>query len=42
VLVIESKPEKSVKSKWDIFEVVHTEPADEKVLRTCQELGHKA
>jgi branched-chain amino acid transport system substrate-binding protein len=42
VLVIESKPEAKMKGKWDIFDVVHTEPADEKVLRTCQELGHKA
>ena len=42
VLVIEAKPEKSMKGKWDIFDVVHTEAADEKVLRTCQELGHNA
>jgi hypothetical protein len=42
VLVIESKPEAKMKGKFDIFDVVHTEPADEKVLRTCQELGYKA
>jgi branched-chain amino acid transport system substrate-binding protein len=42
VLVLESKPESKMKSKFDIFDVVHTEAADEKVLRTCEELGHKA
>jgi branched-chain amino acid transport system substrate-binding protein len=42
VLILESKPEGKMKGKFDIFDVVHTEPADEKVLRTCQELGHKA
>ena len=42
VFVIESKADGKSKSKWDIFDIVHTEAADEKVLRTCQELGHKA
>jgi branched-chain amino acid transport system substrate-binding protein len=42
VLVLESKAESKMKGKFDIFDVVHTEPADEKVLRTCEELGHKA
>lgn len=42
VLVIESKPEAKMKSKSDIFDVVQTQAGDEKVLRTCQELGHKA
>jgi branched-chain amino acid transport system substrate-binding protein len=41
VLVLESKPESKMKGKFDIFDVVHTEAADEKVLRTCEELGHK-
>ncbi|HEX8166137.1 MAG TPA: ABC transporter substrate-binding protein, partial [Beijerinckiaceae bacterium] len=42
VLVIESKPQGQVKGKWDIFDVVQTQGGDEKVLRTCEELGHKA
>jgi branched-chain amino acid transport system substrate-binding protein len=42
VLVLESKAESKMKGKWDIFDVVHTEAPDEKVLRTCEELGHKA
>jgi hypothetical protein len=40
--VIESKPEARMKNKSDIFDVVQTQAGDEKVLRTCQELGHKA
>ena len=42
VLVIESKPQAQVKGKWDIFDVVQTQAGDENVLRSCQELGHKA
>jgi branched-chain amino acid transport system substrate-binding protein len=42
VLIVESKPQAKMTGKWDIFDVVHTEPADEKVLRSCGELGHKA
>ena len=42
VLVVESKPQAKTSGKWDIFDVVRTEPADEKVLRSCDELGHKA
>jgi branched-chain amino acid transport system substrate-binding protein len=42
VLVIESKAQAQMKGKWDIFDVVATQAADEKVLRTCEELGHKA
>ena len=42
VLVIESKPQAKMTGKWDIFDVVSTQAGDEKVLRTCEELGHKA
>jgi hypothetical protein len=40
--VVESKPQAKMTGKWDIFDVVHTESADEKLLRACGELGHKA
>jgi branched-chain amino acid transport system substrate-binding protein len=42
VLVIESKPQAQLKGKWDIFQVLETQGGDEKVLRSCEELGHKA
>jgi branched-chain amino acid transport system substrate-binding protein len=42
VLVLESKPQAQMKGKWDIFQIVHTQPGDEKFLRSCQELGNKA
>jgi branched-chain amino acid transport system substrate-binding protein len=42
VLIIESKPQAQMKGKWDIFQVVDTQPGDEQFLRTCQELGHNA
>lgn len=40
VLVVESKPQAEVKSKFDVFNIVQTQPGEEKFLRSCQELGH--
>ncbi len=42
VLVIESKPQAQMKGKQDIFNIVDTQSGDEKFLRSCEELGHKA
>lgn len=42
VLIIESKPAGAMKSPQDVFNIVHIEQPDEKHLRSCQELGHKA
>ncbi len=40
VVLIESKS-KNMKDKFDVFNVIGVEAADEKNLRTCDELGHK-
>jgi branched-chain amino acid transport system substrate-binding protein len=40
VLIIQSKPEAEMQGQWDLFDVVGTQPADEKFLRSCEELGH--
>jgi branched-chain amino acid transport system substrate-binding protein len=40
VLMVESKS-KNMKDKYDVFNVLAVEAADEKNLRTCDELGHK-
>lgn len=40
VVIVESKS-KGMKDKNDVFDVLHIEPADEKNLRTCDEMGHK-
>ena len=40
VLVIESNSKEST-GPDDVFKVLHVEPASEKILRTCQELGFK-
>jgi len=42
VLIIESKKASQVKDPHDVFDIVHIDPPDEKSLRSCQELGHKA
>ncbi|MYZ49589.1 ABC transporter substrate-binding protein [Propylenella binzhouense] len=42
VLILKAKAEDKMRDKWDIFEIVDTQPADEQFLRTCEELGHKA
>ncbi|MBU3725373.1 MAG: ABC transporter substrate-binding protein [Burkholderiaceae bacterium] len=41
VIVIESKS-KNMKDKYDVFSVLSVEAPDEKRLRSCDELGHKA
>lgn len=41
VIIVESKS-KGMKDKNDVFSVVSVEQPDEKNLRTCAELGHKA
>ena len=41
VLVIESKS-KNMKDKNDVFSIVGVENPDEKNLRSCADLGHKA
>ena len=40
VVIIESKS-KAMKDKYDVFNVLAIENADEKNLRSCDELGHK-
>jgi branched-chain amino acid transport system substrate-binding protein len=40
VVIIESKS-KNMKDKYDVFNVLAIENADEKNLRTCDEMGHK-
>jgi branched-chain amino acid transport system substrate-binding protein len=41
VLVIKSKS-KDMRNDSDVFEIISTEESNEKGLRTCEELGHKA
>jgi branched-chain amino acid transport system substrate-binding protein len=40
VIIVESKS-KNMKDKYDVFNVLSIENADEKKLRSCDELGHK-
>ena len=40
VVIVESKS-KNMKDKYDVFSVLSIEAADEKNLRSCDELGHK-
>jgi branched-chain amino acid transport system substrate-binding protein len=40
VVIVESKS-KNMKDKYDVFNVLAVEPANEKNLRSCDELGHK-
>lgn len=40
VLVIQSNS-KEAGDPSDVFQVLHVEPGSEKLLRSCQELGHK-
>jgi branched-chain amino acid transport system substrate-binding protein len=42
VLVIESKDRASAANDQDIFKILSTETFDEKMLRSCSDLGHKA
>jgi branched-chain amino acid transport system substrate-binding protein len=40
VVIVESKS-KNMKDKYDVFNVLAVEPANENNLRSCEELGHK-
>jgi branched-chain amino acid transport system substrate-binding protein len=40
VVIVESKS-KGMKDKNDVFSVLAIEDANEKNLRTCEEMGHK-
>jgi len=40
VVIVESKS-KNMKDKYDVFDILAIESADEKNLRSCDELGHK-
>ena len=40
VVIVESKS-KNMKDKYDVFDILAIEGADEKNLRSCDELGHK-
>jgi branched-chain amino acid transport system substrate-binding protein len=42
VFIVQSKPAAKVKSTYDVFEVVKTDPANVDNLRTCDEEGHQA
>jgi len=42
MIMLQSKPANQVKDKNDVFDILNVDNANEKVLRTCQELGHKA
>ena len=42
ILIMESKKKADMKGDADIFRIIAVEPGDEAMLRTCEELGHKA
>lgn len=42
VLIAESKPQAKMRNEFDVVDIVHVEAPDEKNLRSCAELGHKA
>ncbi|WP_426410008.1 ABC transporter substrate-binding protein [Bradyrhizobium ganzhouense] len=42
VFILKSKPEAAMKSQNDTFEIVSVSKADESMLRSCAELGHKS
>jgi branched-chain amino acid transport system substrate-binding protein len=42
VIVVESKAEKDMKGKDDVFNIAHIEAPSEANLRSCSELGFKA
>jgi branched-chain amino acid transport system substrate-binding protein len=41
MILLQSKPGNQVRDKNDVFDIIGIETGSEKVLRTCQELGHK-
>ena len=40
--MLQSKAANQVRDKNDVFDIIGIDNANEKVLRTCQELGHKS
>ncbi len=42
MILLQSKPGNQVRDKNDVFDIINIDNASEKVLRTCQELGHKS
>lgn len=42
VLIVESKKKSAMKNDVDVFDIIAVENPDERALRTCDELGHKA
>ena len=40
VFVVSSKPTTRMTGPYDVFDILHTQTADEKHLRTCAELGY--
>ena len=41
MILLQSKPGNQVRDKNDVFDIISIETGSEKVLRTCQDLGHK-
>jgi branched-chain amino acid transport system substrate-binding protein len=42
MILLESKRANQIRDKNDVFDIISVENASEKVLRSCQELGHKS
>ena len=42
IILVESKRANQIKDKNDVFDIIGNENPSEKVLRSCEELGHKA
>jgi branched-chain amino acid transport system substrate-binding protein len=42
MILLQSKPANQVRDKNDVFDIINIDNASEKVLRSCQELGHKS
>ena len=39
--IVKGRDPKDVKKEWEFFEIAGKTPADEKLERTCEELGFK-
>ena len=42
MILLQSKPGNQVRDKNDVFDIISIDNGSEKILRSCQELGHKA
>jgi branched-chain amino acid transport system substrate-binding protein len=42
LIMLQSKAANQVRDKNDVFDVIGIDNGSEKMLRSCQELGHKA